>query len=74
MSCDKCDKLMELFKSAEQTNRNYWLMTELFVMLHNGKDVCSGIDREEPCDDTGWVDIYSDLSDDFKWHKGSLKK
>ena len=36
----KCDLLMELFKSAEQTNRNYWIMTELFVKLHGGKDYC----------------------------------
>ena len=74
MSCDKCDKLIELFISAEQTNRNYWLMTELFVMLHNGKDVCGGGDIDEPCNDTGWVDIYSDLPDDFKLPKRSLKK
>ena len=23
-----------------QTNREYWIMTEIFVYLHNGKDVC----------------------------------
>ncbi len=37
--CKKCELLMELFESAEQTNRNYWIMTELFVMLH-GSDDC----------------------------------
>ena len=23
-----------------QTNREYWIMTEIFVYLHNGKDAC----------------------------------
>jgi len=40
MKCEKCETLMELFDQAPQTNRNYWLMTELFVMLHNGSDEC----------------------------------
>ena len=38
--CPKCALLLELYKSAKQTNRNYWIMTELFVYLHNGKDIC----------------------------------
>lgn len=39
--CKKCDLLMELFETAEQTNRNYWIVTELFVFMHNGKDYCN---------------------------------
>ena len=38
-TCKKCKLLMELFKRTPMTNRDYWLMTELFVMLH-GSDVC----------------------------------
>ena len=30
---------MELYQQVEQTPRNYYVMTELFVMLH-GSDVC----------------------------------
>jgi len=41
MTCEKCDKLMDIYKSIENpSNRDYWLMTELFVMLHDGKDYC----------------------------------
>ena len=46
MNCDKCNKLMELFSQTPQNNRNYWLMTELFVMLH-GSDECRIGSREE---------------------------
>jgi len=38
-TCKKCKLLMELFKRTPMTNRDYWLMTELFVLLH-GSDVC----------------------------------
>lgn len=40
MNCKRCHFLGELFESAEQTNRNYWIMTELFVWLHDGRDYC----------------------------------
>ena len=44
MSCKKCKLLMELFenlvKTGRSTNRDYWIMTELFVILHEGKDYC----------------------------------
>lgn len=43
MVCKKCEYLNELFnnlvKTGKSTNKDYWLMTELFVMLH-GKDHC----------------------------------
>lgn len=37
--CEKCHYLEELHKRTPGTNRDYWLMTELFVFLH-GSDVC----------------------------------
>lgn len=37
--CDKCELLFEWYEEVEETDRNYWIMTELFVMLH-GKDYC----------------------------------
>lgn len=39
-TCRKCRILMELYQRTLQAPRDYWLMTELFVMLHDG-DVCS---------------------------------
>ncbi len=40
LNCKKCKYLSELYESIENpSNRDYWLMTELFVMLH-GKDYC----------------------------------
>jgi len=46
MNCKKCAYLQELYKGTKKTNREYWLMTELFVMLHSG-DVCKG-EKNEP--------------------------
>lgn len=37
--CEKCDKLAKLYERTPETNYDYWLMTELFYLLHNG-DVC----------------------------------
>ncbi len=39
IKCKKCTLLAELYKSAPKTNRNYYIMTELFVLLH-GSDTC----------------------------------
>ena len=38
--CRKCDLLYELWDHTPKSDRDYWIMTELFVMLHDGKDVC----------------------------------
>jgi hypothetical protein len=39
--CEKCELLSELFSRIEHpTNRDYWIMTELAVHLHDGKDYC----------------------------------
>ena len=43
--CMKCEFLMELFLRTPKTNRDYWVMTELFVMLH-GSDICNGENKE----------------------------
>lgn len=40
----ECELLYELFnnlvKTGNATNRDYWIWTELFVLIHNGKDYC----------------------------------
>ena len=37
--CPACELLIELYSQTGQEPRDYWVMTELFVMLHDG-DVC----------------------------------
>lgn len=39
--CYKCLTLAELYKQVPQSNRNYWLMTELVFFLHGDSDVCN---------------------------------
>lgn len=41
IDCEKCQTLDELYCRTPKSDRDYWLMTELFVMLHGG-DVCRG--------------------------------
>lgn len=59
-TCKKCTALNELFEATEKSDRLYWVMTELFVMLH-GSDVCStagkGIERAGQV--TAWWPIDS---------------
>jgi hypothetical protein len=38
--CKECDWIEKVF-GVPQSNREYWLMTEVFVKLHNGKDYCN---------------------------------
>jgi len=40
VKCYACKLLQELFHNTKGTNRDYWVMTELFVMLHKNKDYC----------------------------------
>ncbi len=40
-NCKKCNFLSELFERTPKSNRDYWVMTELFVFLHNS-DECRG--------------------------------
>ena len=37
--CKKCTMLSEFYENTKKTNRDYWLMTEVFVLLHGG-DTC----------------------------------
>ena len=39
IACLKCKYLSELYGKTPKSNRDYWLMTELFVFLH-GSDEC----------------------------------
>lgn len=45
--CEACDQLCELFgvlvETKKATERHYWLFTELFVKLHDGRDYCQEI-------------------------------
>jgi hypothetical protein len=36
----KCQMLIEFYDQVEKTNRNYWVMTEIFCFMHDG-DVCN---------------------------------
>lgn len=53
MECKHCNLLNKVFKDI-LNNREYWLFTEMFVYLHNGKDYCTlskklkKIDQNEP--------------------------
>ena len=41
MTCNQCELLSELFERTPKTNRDYWIITELFMLLHGGKDYCN---------------------------------
>ena len=49
--CRKCEMLDELFRATQMDTtdmRLYWVMTELFVMLHEGRDYCKQSKEPEP--------------------------
>ena len=46
-SCPKCALLLELYERTPKLPRDYWVMTEIFVLLH-GSDVCH----------TAWEEAY----------------
>ena len=40
-NCKKCEYLMDLFERIKNpTNRDYWVMTEIFMFMHGNKDFC----------------------------------
>ena len=40
--CPHCKFVIDMLtKIKNPTNREYWLMTEVFVYLHGGKDYCN---------------------------------
>ena len=43
--CKKCEFLSDLYNRTPKSNRDYWVMTELFVLLH-GSDECKGESNE----------------------------
>ncbi len=70
-----------------QSNREYWIMTEIFVYLHGGKDYCTCKPkyRDENgnfkslyrmfCDDPGWaMNMYKNLEEENKRLKDLLRK
>lgn len=47
--CQKCALLnewYELVKKVDDSERNYWICTELFSWLHNNQDKCDGFEHE----------------------------
>ena len=47
MNCKKCKLLKRIFNDKTiKSNRDYWLMTEVFVFLHGGKSYCNKHKRE----------------------------
>lgn len=39
--CEFLDKIFDpILKSEDSTNREFWIFTEMFVYLHDGKDYC----------------------------------
>jgi len=41
--CPHCKFLTNVFNEDDEidSNREYWIMTEVFVYLHDGKDYCN---------------------------------
>ena len=39
--CDKCSLLKELYDRTPKSSRDFYVMTEIFVLLHGG-DTCHG--------------------------------
>jgi len=37
--CIRCNLLYELYNRTPKSERDYWIMTELFVLLHDS-DIC----------------------------------
>ncbi len=46
MTCKHCDFIHKL--GEPQTNREYWIITEIFVHLHSGKDYCETSKSNKP--------------------------
>ena len=48
-NCPHCEFLEKLGKyligCGDSTNREYWMITEMFVYLHSGKDYCNAENR-----------------------------
>lgn len=51
--CRLCKLLFELYDGTKQSPREYWVMTELYVALHHGKDWCDGDKTVEVPENSG---------------------
>jgi len=59
-TCPHCDFLAKTFvHHPDSTNREYWLMTEVFVYLH-GKDSCTYV-KDHTCPTCG--DYFAPLEE-----------
>ena len=59
--CPHCKFISETFIHHEDsTNREYWLMTEVFVYLHGGRDYCNYV-KDHTCSECG--DYFAPLED-----------
>jgi hypothetical protein len=50
--CKHCEFLYKTFdiNGTDTTAREYWLFTEMFVYLHDGKDYCNSIEYNKKHD------------------------
>jgi glutaredoxin len=52
--CPHCKFMADTFHEPIKTNYDYWVATEVFVYLHDGKDYCNykekGVSMEVPKD------------------------
>lgn len=43
--CPHCEFISNTFHEEIKNNYEYWIMTEVFVYLHGGKDYCDGVKK-----------------------------
>lgn len=80
MECKHCNFIEKTFgevlKQKDASNREYWLMTEVFVYLH-GADYCMKTQKSniknKKCNDTAWNCIHKPGSELYcpscdKWY------
>ena len=45
--CKHCEFLEKVFNVKDMTPREYWIFTEIFTYLHDGKDYCNCSEKLE---------------------------
>ncbi len=74
MSCPHCKFMEELFKDDDiKNNREYWIMTEVFVYLHEGKDYCDygkekKMNKECSCKHCNYKGTFEEVSNHLISH------
>lgn len=48
--CKHCEFLEKVFNVKDITPREYWIFTEIFTYLHDGKDYCTDIESNKKHD------------------------